>query len=131
MGKKDPAPGKDKEKVAGIGASRKRKVGRIIGEEQLDNEGDVLKTRKESNDEARIAKASADVRRLLYQDADTTSIQENGTPANPSRSSEAADDKSRKEQKSRQNEPSQKIVKSAKKKPVKKIKLSFGDDDGE
>ncbi|KAI0816467.1 hypothetical protein GGR55DRAFT_237571 [Xylaria sp. FL0064] len=111
----DPA---QKEKVAGIGASRKRKVGRVIGEGQSsDDEGGrnrenrAKADRKSKDDDARIAKASADVRRLVGCGEDTSI-----------RASDALIKRS-----------DEKTTKSAtkKKKPAKKIKLSFGDDDGE
>ncbi|KAI0969328.1 hypothetical protein F4678DRAFT_171252 [Xylaria arbuscula] len=101
----------EKERVAGIGGSRKRKVGRVVGEDQsLDDDKKKAKTKRTDDDEenkARIAKASADVRRLIGQN-------------------DAPDNKSGPEQKKN-------TIKSAKKKkPAKKIKLSFGDnDDGE
>ncbi|KAI1150102.1 hypothetical protein F4825DRAFT_428018 [Nemania diffusa] len=116
-GEGDLAPGKEKEKVAAIGASRKRKVGRVIG----DDGEDGTKSGKNSDDAARIAKASADVRRLLHQDEDDTPRCRNNSNAISSdghKSTKAVDDK--------------KTIKSAKRKPAKKIKLSFGDnDDGE
>ncbi|KAH8158030.1 hypothetical protein CIB48_g10205 [Xylaria polymorpha] len=121
----DLAQGKEREKVAGIGASRKRKVGRIIGEEQSDEERKETKAKRKNDDDdkARIAKASADVRRLIHQGEDKTTDTHGST-----------DDKSRKQHKPHQQDglPQQKTIKSAKKKTAKKIKLSFGDDyDGE
>ncbi|KAI0455595.1 hypothetical protein F5B21DRAFT_503155 [Xylaria acuta] len=121
----DLAQGKEREKVADIGASRKRKVGRVIGEEQSDDEREKTRTSKKSNDDdnkARIAKASADVRRLIPKDEDNATDTHGSTGA--------ADDKSGKPQ--RDAPPQHKAIKSAKKKKTaKKIKLSFGDDDGE
>ncbi|KAF2968864.1 hypothetical protein GQX73_g4684 [Xylaria multiplex] len=109
----DAAQSKEKEKVAGIGASRKRKVGRVIGGGQSDDGGRRTKAQKNNDDsDARIAKASADMRRLLHGDVSTDAH----------KPPKAADDKS----------GPQKSVKAAKKKAAKKIKLSFGDnDDGE
>ncbi|KAI0437620.1 hypothetical protein F4803DRAFT_141940 [Xylaria telfairii] len=118
----DLAQGKEREKVAGIGASRKRKVGRIIGEEQSYDErkGTKMKRKNDDDDKARIAKASADVRRLIHQGEDDTTETDRSTS-----------DKSRKERKPHQQDglPQQKTIKSTKKKTAKKIKLSFGDDD--
>ncbi|KAI1313542.1 hypothetical protein F5Y03DRAFT_389842 [Xylaria venustula] len=107
----------EKEKVAGIGGSRKRKVGRIVGEDQSVAEHEKkAKTKRtdDDDDRARIAKASADVRRLIGQDDAQTKASDSN--------------KSGPEQKKNT------IIKSAKKKkPAKKVKLSFGDndDDGE
>ncbi|RYC63286.1 hypothetical protein CHU98_g2931 [Xylaria longipes] len=120
------AQGKETEKVAGIGAPRKRKAGRIIGEEQSDEEREKTKTKsKKDDDKARITKASADVRRLISRDED----EDNTTDAH--KSTDAADDKARKPQQQDRPPQQQKTIKSAKKKAAKKIKLSFGDDDGE
>ncbi|KAI1752871.1 hypothetical protein F4782DRAFT_498898 [Xylaria castorea] len=117
----DLAQSKEKAKVAGIGASRKRKVGRVIGEERSDDEREKTRPNKNNDDKARIAKASADVRRLIHQDEDNTT--------DTHRSTDAVDVKPRKPQ--RDELPQQKTVKGTKKKAAKKIKLSFGDDDGE
>ncbi|KAI1351614.1 hypothetical protein F5Y01DRAFT_282126 [Xylaria sp. FL0043] len=107
-----------KEKVAGIGGSRKRKVGRVVGEGQSSNDeggrnraNRAKEDKKSKDDDARIAKASADVRRLVSCDEDTPSR------ANDAPTAKRSDDKTAKSAK--------------KKKPAKKIKLSFGDDDGE
>ncbi len=119
------AQGKEKEKVAGIGGSRKRKVGRVIGEEHPDPE----KARAEKNDEheARIARAGADVRRLLGRDDDAPS-----RSADAPKATKASDERPGAERKSQRDRPQQEAVKGAKKKAAKKIKLSFGDnDDGE
>ncbi|KAI0545677.1 hypothetical protein F4679DRAFT_455107 [Xylaria curta] len=117
----DLAQSIEKERVAGIGASRKRKVGRVIGEEQSDGEREKTKTNKNNDDKARIAKASADVRRLIHQDEDNT--------AGAHRSTDVVDERPRKLQ--QDGPPQQKTIKGTKKKAAKKIKLSFGDDDGE
>ncbi|KAI2630423.1 hypothetical protein GGS21DRAFT_524134 [Xylaria nigripes] len=102
-----------KEKVAGIGATRKRKVGRVIGEERSDDEESAKRGRRNAdNDKARIAKASADVRRLLGEDA----------ASDGSKGAKVKDDSGRKSEGGSR-------VKSAKKKTAKKIKLSFGDND--
>ncbi|TGJ84974.1 hypothetical protein E0Z10_g3772 [Xylaria hypoxylon] len=130
----DLAQSKEKVKVAGIGASRKRKVGRVIGEENLDDdEGEKTKAKKKNNDdEARIAKASADVRRLVHGDDETPSSRDNGVSADAHKRTNPGDDKSRAGRKPQQDGQQQKSIKSAKKKTAKKIKLSFGDnDDGE
>ncbi|KAI0200783.1 hypothetical protein F4808DRAFT_460599 [Astrocystis sublimbata] len=114
----------EREKVAGIGAARKRKAGRVIGEDRSDDEriegnskAGKKKGNSEADDDARIAKASADVRRLMSQNSggDATN-----TTTNNSKPMAAA-----------QTLPQQKkpTVKSAKKKATKKIKLSFGDDE--
>ncbi|KAI0530304.1 hypothetical protein GGR58DRAFT_493797 [Xylaria digitata] len=110
----DAAQNKENEKVAGIGASRKRKVGRVIGEGQSDDEGKRTKTQKNDDDDyARIAKASADVRRLVHGN-------DGGVSADARKPLKTADD-----------DKSGKTAKK-KKKAAKKIKLSFGDnDDGE
>ncbi|KAI1122927.1 hypothetical protein F5Y10DRAFT_252880 [Nemania abortiva] len=134
---RDLASGKEREKVAVIGASRKRKVGRVIGDEQSDDEkAEMIKGKKntDAEAEARIAKASADVRRLLHEAEEdtttTTSGRNNSTsvPAGGHKSTKAAGDKPGQQQQQQQ----QKTIKSTKKKAAKKIKLSFGDnDDGE
>jgi hypothetical protein len=99
----------EKEKVAGIGASRKRKVGRVVGE-QSDEEATLAKKRQSKDEEqARIAKASADIRRLVDGD-DTTRKQSQG----------------KEQQKEKEREKT--TIKSSNKKKAKKIKLSFGDD---
>ncbi|KAI8626058.1 hypothetical protein F5Y19DRAFT_231029 [Xylariaceae sp. FL1651] len=131
-GKADAGPGRDKEreKVAGIGISRKRKAGRVVGE-QSDGDDDDSRRRQSSsrkddrkrdseNDEARVAKASADVRRLL---------DEGGRGANTDEKPRAREPGSTKEKLAQKphGEPQPKI-KSGKKKTAKKIKLSFGDD---
>ncbi|KAI0506718.1 hypothetical protein F5B22DRAFT_434308 [Xylaria bambusicola] len=101
---------KEKEKVAGIGGSRKRKVGRVIGEQQHSDDEKMRTTKKKNgNVDDDIAKASAEVRNLIGD----------GGP-DPAK---ALIEKPK--------EAPQKTVKSTKKKPAKKIKLSFGDDDGE
>ncbi|KAI3337557.1 hypothetical protein HD806DRAFT_43431 [Xylariaceae sp. AK1471] len=101
---------KEREKVAGIGASRKRKVGRVVGEQSdNDEEGNKKKNTKAKNDEARIAKASADVRRLLHEDEDSS--RRDVTPKG--------------EEQKPQDRPQK--IKGTKKKAAKKIKLSFGD----
>ncbi|KAI1422366.1 hypothetical protein F5Y12DRAFT_624130 [Xylaria sp. FL1777] len=128
-GDPDLAQRKEKEKVAGIGGSRKRKVGRVIGEEHSEGEGrEKTKTNKKNTDDddkARIAKASADVRRLISRDDDSTS-----RSMHPP--TKASDDKSGTERNSRQEGPQQKTIKGVKKKAIKKIKLSFeNNDDGE
>ncbi|KAI1828387.1 hypothetical protein F4861DRAFT_180306 [Xylaria intraflava] len=115
----DPAQGKEKEKVAGIGATRKRKVGRVIGEEHSDDESGAKTRKKNADDEARIAKASADVRRLVRGEDATDTGAEKGT--------KVTDDKPGKGRKP-QDGP---VHKSAKKKVAKKIKLSFGDNEEE
>ncbi|KAI0405711.1 hypothetical protein F4802DRAFT_561645 [Xylaria palmicola] len=107
---------REREKVAGIGAQRKRKVGRVVGEERSDDKGN---RDGEEEKEARIAKASADVRRLVGRDADAQG------PADSRKSA-----KHRGPQRDGQQQQ-QSSVKATKKKPAKKIKLSFGDDDGE
>jgi hypothetical protein len=115
-GEDDLAQRKEKERVAGIGASRKRKVGRVVGEqsdEDKDTKAKAKKRNTEKDDAARVAKASADVRRLLNEDEASANIP---TPK-PYRSG--------KEQNT-QDGPQK--IKSAKKKAAKKIKLSFGDD---
>ncbi|KAI1743489.1 hypothetical protein F4680DRAFT_346286 [Xylaria scruposa] len=117
----DLAQSKEKERVAGIGASRKRKVGRVIGEEQSDDEQEKTKTNKNNDDKARIAKASADVRRLIHQDEDNTT--------DTHRSKDTINVKPKKLH--QDGPPQQKTIKGSKKKVAKKIKLSFGDDDGE
>ena len=129
--------GREKETVAGIGGSRKRKVGRVIGEQQSDDDDDdddgsgntkprprprPKKNGTAEEDAARISKASEDVRRLMSQDSDASAKQS----AAASKAANASTEKS-KEAAPQQ----QKTVKSAKKKTAKKIKLSFGDDDGE
>ncbi|KAI0434023.1 hypothetical protein F5Y09DRAFT_297518 [Xylaria sp. FL1042] len=102
------------EKVASIGVSRKRKAGRVVGEGRSsdDERGNTKAGRKskskDKDDDARIAKASADVRRLIRRSEDT-SARSSGAPTNGS------DDRT--------------IKSGKKKKPAKKIKLSFGDDD--
>ncbi|KAI0096234.1 hypothetical protein GGR51DRAFT_47379 [Nemania sp. FL0031] len=130
----DPAPGKEKEKekekVAGIGASRKRKVGRVVGEEQSgdEKEGRGVQSKRKSKTnaeaEAQIAKASADVRRLVHGAEGGEEASRSQNHSNDVRkSANAAGDKS---------DQQQKTIKSTKRKPAKKIKLSFGDnDDGE
>ncbi|KAI1365161.1 hypothetical protein F5Y08DRAFT_304617 [Xylaria arbuscula] len=119
--------GREKEKVAGIGGSRKRKVGRVIGEQQSDGDDETGKPRSkknskaDDNSDAAIAKASEDVRRLIGQGGDA-----------PSRSTNGSTGAKTSTEKSKDTAPQQqKTVKSAKKKAAKKIKLSFGDDDGE
>ncbi|KAI0416727.1 hypothetical protein F5X98DRAFT_178604 [Xylaria grammica] len=125
----DLAQSKEKEKVASIGASRKRKVGRVIGEEHLDDEGAKSKMKKETkNDEARIAKASADVRRLVDEDDDPSSSKVTSGSADTRKLTNIGDGKPGVERESQH----QKRIKGAKRKTAKKIKLSFGDnDDGE
>ncbi|KAI1179973.1 hypothetical protein F4777DRAFT_355550 [Nemania sp. FL0916] len=121
----DPAHSKEKEKVAGIGAARKRKVGRVIAEEESDDDG-VNKTKGKRKDEdskakARIAKASADVRRLVHEDDEAASRRDSGVSASTTN-----------DRKPQNDGPQRSTVKGTKKKPAKKIKLSFGDnDDGE
>ncbi|KAI1273657.1 hypothetical protein F5Y07DRAFT_251572 [Xylaria sp. FL0933] len=109
-----------KEKVAGIGGSRKRKVGRVVGEGQSsEDEGErkgekkTKAEKKSKDDDARIAKASADVRRLVGYDEEI-----------PNRASDAPAAK-------RSDDKTTKSATTKKKKPAKKIKLSFRDDDGE
>ncbi|KAK5627825.1 hypothetical protein RRF57_003540 [Xylaria bambusicola] len=111
----DLTQGKEKEKVAGIGGSRKRKVGRVIGDQQRsEDEGSGNNTRmkmkkKNSNVDDDITNASAEVRNLIG----------NSGPSAAKRATEKPKD------------APQNTAKSAKKKTAKKIKLSFGDDDGE
>ncbi|KAI1111515.1 hypothetical protein F5Y14DRAFT_306268 [Nemania sp. NC0429] len=138
----------EKEKVASIGASRKRKVGRVIGEEQPDDNRTERTRRKKNNndgddDDARIAKASADVRRLLREGEDASTRprdHDNGRrPARKQQDAKSARDRKPspsplpqlKQQQEEKDGPRQKTIKSTKKKAAKKIKLSFGDDDGE
>ncbi|TRX91780.1 hypothetical protein FHL15_007333 [Xylaria flabelliformis] len=120
----DLTQSKEKERVAAIGASRKRKVGRVIREEISDNEKEKekekTKTKKDNDDKARIAKASADVRRLIRQDEDN---------ADTRKSTDTVNDKPSKLQ--QDGAPQQKTIRGTKRKAAKKIKLSFGDDDGE
>ncbi|KAI0862401.1 hypothetical protein F4860DRAFT_127039 [Xylaria cubensis] len=116
----DLAQSKEKERVAAIGASRKRKVGRVIREEISDDEKEKTKTHKDNDDKARIAKASADVRRLIHQDEDNVDTR---------RSTNTVNDTPRKLQ--QDGPPQQKTIRGTKRKAAKKIKLSFGDDDGE
>ncbi|KAI1639194.1 hypothetical protein F4809DRAFT_175811 [Biscogniauxia mediterranea] len=92
---------REKEKVAGIGASKKRKVGRLIGSGgDADEEGDRS-----------IAKAASDVRRIL--DADGAGKRRDGKATNATAASTKTTGKS---------------TTAAAKKKAKKIKLSFGDD---
>jgi len=120
----------EKEKVAGIGASRKRKVGRVVGEQSDDEDGNNSNSNSNPNsrkhlskpqdDEARIAKASADIRRLV--DGDKHQDEDRGT------ASKAVEKKQSQEEGRKQQQKEKTTVKSAKKKTAKKIKLSFGDD---
>ncbi|KAI1191184.1 hypothetical protein F5B17DRAFT_426830 [Nemania serpens] len=113
---------KERERVAGIGAVRKRKVGRVIGEEHSDDENN---NDKEKTDRSRIAKASDDMRRLLREDEDTGRTSARKSDAK----SKLPPPPQQKQQQQQQDEPQQqKTIKSAKKKAAKKIKLSFGDD---
>ncbi|KAI0187714.1 hypothetical protein EV127DRAFT_142263 [Xylaria flabelliformis] len=118
----DLAQSKEKERVAAIGASRKRKVGRVIREDISDDEKEKTKTKtnKDNDDKARIAKASADVRRLIHRDEDN---------ADTPRSTDTVNDTPRKLH--QDGPPQQKTIRGTKRKAAKKIKLSFGDDDGE
>lgn len=123
---------KEKAKVASIGASRKRKAGRVIGEErhsESDSESDpnnnksrTTKTKRDRDDAARVAKASADVRRLVGGRNDENDKQDK---QNPPASIRATDEK-----KSTTGSQQQKTAgkDGKKKKAAKKIKLSFGDE---
>jgi hypothetical protein len=103
---------KDREKVAGIGAARKRKVGRVVGEQSGDDVGEGNnKKSKDKNDEARIAKASADVRRLLHDEDEDSSSRRDIVPKGGEQKPQGGPQK----------------IKGTKKKVAKKIKLSFGD----
>ncbi|KAI1166783.1 hypothetical protein F5B18DRAFT_604169 [Nemania serpens] len=115
----------EREKVAAIGASRKRKVGRVIGEEKSDD--DSNKNDREKTDRARIAKASADVRRLREDEDAGAHRPRDHDGRIPARKRDARS----KLPPPQQDGPQQKTIKSAKRKAAKKIKLSFGDDDGE
>ncbi|KAI1811326.1 hypothetical protein GGS20DRAFT_115137 [Poronia punctata] len=95
---------KEKERVAAIGSSRKRKVGRVIGG------GDQNKT------DGEIAKASADARRLAGEKQQQQQQQQQ-------------DGKASVESKKINNNNNNKSV--GKKKTAKKIKLSFGDENGD
>ncbi|KAI1435507.1 hypothetical protein GGR50DRAFT_313941 [Xylaria sp. CBS 124048] len=117
--------GKEREKVAAIGASRKRKVGRVIGDEgSSDDEtktgtgrGRGKEKRADEDAKARIAKASADVRRLIRAGPeDGEEEREATTNTNAAANTKTTDDQ-------------RKTIKSTKKKTAKKIKLSFGDND--
>ncbi|KAI0396970.1 hypothetical protein F5Y17DRAFT_46986 [Xylariaceae sp. FL0594] len=122
---------REKEKVATIGASRKRKVGRVVAvasEKQSESESESEKDddakknhntnswkrrpRQQHGDtEARIAKASAEIRYLVDGDNDTA------TPIK-TREKKVPEGKT--------------TIQTAKKKTSKKIKLSFNDgDEGE
>lgn len=119
---------KEKEKVAGIGASRKRKAGRVIGEKRHsgsdsdDNDGKSRKAKRDRDDAARVAKASADVRRLVDGDKKGEGNRDKHAPANV----RATDDK--KPAAGSQQQQQKTAIKGAKKKAAKKIKLSFGDE---
>ncbi|KAI1328504.1 hypothetical protein F5Y16DRAFT_369191 [Xylariaceae sp. FL0255] len=117
----------EREKVAGIGASRKRKVGRVIGDDGSDDDTgnssiERKKKSKDKNDEARIAKASADVRRLMGEEPEEN-------PGNPNQKAGSRGDGKRKEPERAQSTGQEQNPKPATKRNAKKkIKLSFGDD---
>ncbi|ETS75813.1 hypothetical protein PFICI_12757 [Pestalotiopsis fici W106-1] len=92
-----PAP--EKEKTAGIGAAKKRKVGKVIGGDDNDEEEDGAG----GGVDAAIAKAVKATRKLADE---------------PTKESDKT------------IEANKATGKSDKKKKAKKIKLSFGDDDG-
>ncbi|KAH8653838.1 hypothetical protein BX600DRAFT_471745 [Xylariales sp. PMI_506] len=105
------------EKVAGIGAAKKRKVGRIVGggsDDDNDVDGKGGKKRKEEADvDADIARAVRTIKNIAGEDSGAKPA----GPVKPSSGSKADGDGDKK--------------KSVKKGKAKKIKLmSFGDEEG-
>lgn len=82
---------KEREKTAGIGASKKRKVGKVVGGGSEDEEGDGAVAKEEKRSQAGKTSATSNAKK---------------------------------------NDKGKELGKGGKKK-AKKIKLSFGDDDGE
>ncbi|KAI1503337.1 hypothetical protein F5X99DRAFT_407157 [Biscogniauxia marginata] len=96
----------EKARVASIGASKKRKVGRLIGGDADDDKGD-----------SNIAKAARDVRRILNTEADADSARQGANKKKYEKTTDAAT-----------TTTTGKSKITANKKKAKKIKLSFGDD---